>query len=147
MIQADVLPSIKRKDQRVRRLFVDYKAEERTYFKRTGIFPISHMVTFTHEFVQRNPGVPIALLQAFRESRDAAFQRIEDQEILSMSWATALLEEQRALMGEHYWAYNVEDNVRPLEAMIEFAHQQGVTPHKIKLDSLFVPEAAALPGF
>ena len=49
-------------------------------------------------------------------------------------------------MGHDYWAYNVEDNIRPLEAMITFAHEQGVTPHRVPLDSLFVPEAAALPG-
>jgi hypothetical protein len=50
-------------------------------------------------------------------------------------------------MGPNYWSYNVEDNVRPLEAMTIFAHEQGVTPHRVPIDSLFVPEAAALPGY
>ena len=49
VIQADVLPSIQKKDPRVRRLFADFKAEEQSYFKATGIFPISHMVTFPQE--------------------------------------------------------------------------------------------------
>jgi ABC-type nitrate/sulfonate/bicarbonate transport system substrate-binding protein len=105
------------------------------------------MVTLHRDFVQRHPDAPISLLQAFRRSRDEAFRRIEDTEILSMSWAAAQLDEQRALMGEHYWAYNVEDNRRPLEAMAQFAQEQGVTPNRIPVDSLFVPEAAALPGF
>jgi 4,5-dihydroxyphthalate decarboxylase len=147
VIQADVPRSIKRNDPRVRRLFVDYKHEEQAYYRETGIFPISHVVTFQREFVARHPAAPVALLQAFRRSRDEAFRRIEDQEVLSMSWATALLEEQRELMGEHYWAYNVEDNRRPLEAMAQFAHEQGVTPHHVSVDSLFVSETASLPGF
>jgi 4,5-dihydroxyphthalate decarboxylase len=147
VIQADVLPSIKQKDPRVRRLFLDYKTEEQTYFKQTGIFPISHMVTFPEEFVARHPAAPVALLKAFRQARDEAFHRIEDQQILSLSWASALLDEQRALMGPNYWAYNVEDNIRPLEAMMDFAQQQGVTPQRMSIDSFFVPEAAALPGF
>jgi len=87
------------------------------------------------------------LLEAFRRSRDEAFHRIEEQQILSISWASALQDEQRALMGPNYWAYNVEDNVVPLESMISFAEEQGVTPRRLPLDSLFVPEAAALPGF
>jgi 4,5-dihydroxyphthalate decarboxylase len=147
VIQADVMPSIKRKDPRVRRLFRDYKSEEQAYFRATGIFPISHMVTFPQEFVDDHPEAPTAVLNAFRRSRDEAIERIEEQEILSISWASTQLEEQRALMGENYWAYNVEDNVRPLEAMLDFAYEQAVTPRRMHVDELFVREAAALPGF
>jgi 4,5-dihydroxyphthalate decarboxylase len=147
VIQADVLPSITRKDPRVRRLFPDYRSEEQSYFRATGIFPISHMVTFPQEFVDQHPDAPVAVLKAFRQSRDHAFHRIEEQEILSISWASALLDEQRALMGPNYWAYNVEDNIRPLEAMMDFAHEQAVTPQRLHVDDLFVPEAANLPGF
>src|SRR5581483_6407643 len=146
VIQADVLPSIRAKDPRVRRLFPDYKTEEQAYFKKTGIFPISHMVTFPQSFVDEHPDAPVALLRAFRRSRDEAFARIEEQQVLSISWASALLDEQRELMGTNYWAYNVSDNRRPLEAMMDFAFEQGVTPERLSVASLFVPAAAALPG-
>jgi hypothetical protein len=33
-----------------------------------------------------------------------------------------------------------------LEAMTQFAHEQGLSPRRIELESLFHPEAAALPG-
>jgi 4,5-dihydroxyphthalate decarboxylase len=147
VIQADVLPSIQRKDPRVRRLFVDFKAEEQSYFKATGFFPISHMVTFPVPFVERNPDAPVALLKAFRQSRDEAFHRLSDAQVMSLPWAMAMLEEQRALMGRNYWAYNVADNTRPLNAMIQFAEEQGVTPNRLSVDILFVPEAAELPGW
>ncbi len=147
VIQADVLPSIRKKDPRVRRLFVDYKSEEQRYFKETGIFPISHMVTMPQDFVAKYPEAPVALLKAFRQSRDIAFERIEEQQVISISWASAQLAEQRALMGEQYWAYNVENNRKPLEAMSQFAHEQGLTPERFPVDKLFVPEAAALPGW
>ena len=62
VIEPDVLPSITRRDPRVRRLFPDYKTEEQIYFKRTGIFPISHVVTLKQEFVDRHPNAPVALL-------------------------------------------------------------------------------------
>ena len=148
VIDPNVLPSISRRDPRVRRLFRDYKTEEQNYFKATGIFPISHMVSLTQEFVDKHPEAPVALLKAYREARDVAFNRIygADPEILTISWAAALMDEQRAVMGDNYWAYNVENNVRSLEAMMLFAHQLGVTPSKFNYESFLHPEAAALPG-
>lgn len=148
VIYPNVLPSISRRDPRVRRLFCDYKAEEQNYFKQTGIFPISHLVTLSQEFVNRYPQAPVALLKAYRRARDEALDRIQgaDPQVIVVSWVNALLDEQRALMGENYWAYNVESNRRALEGMTQFAHQQGVTPYQIDYESLFSPEAAALPG-
>lgn len=149
VIGPNVLPSITRRDPRVRRLFVDYKTEEQRYFKDTGIFPISHVIAMDKAFVAKYPQAPVALLQAYRRARDVAFDRIEgsDPVILTISWASALMAEQRALMGEHYWAYNVADNRRSLEAVVQFAYQQGLTPSKLDYQSFFHPEAAALPGY
>jgi 4,5-dihydroxyphthalate decarboxylase len=143
-----VLPSISRRDPRVRRLFADYKTEEQKYFKATGIFPISHMVSLTQEFVDKYPEAPVALLKAYRQARDVAFDRIygSDPEIVTISWAAAMMDEQRAVMGDNYWPYNVKDNVRSLEAMMVFAHQFGITRTKLDYMSFLHPAAAALPG-
>lgn len=148
VIEPDVLPSITRKDPRVRRLFRDYKTEEQIYFKRTGIFPISHVVTLKKEFVDRYPHAPVALLKAFRQARDEAFNRLEgdNPQVLVISWVAAAVDEQRALMGENYWAYNIENNRRVLEAITQYAHEQGLSPNRIDYEAFFHPEAAALPG-
>jgi 4,5-dihydroxyphthalate decarboxylase len=149
VVGPNVLPSITRRDPRVRRLFADYKTEEQTYFKQTGIFPISHVIAMDRPFVERHPEAPLALLRVYRQARDVAFNRIEgsDPVILTISWAAAAMAEQRALMGERYWAYNVEDNRRSLEAYTEFAYQQGLTPTRLDYLSFFHPEAATLPGW
>jgi 4,5-dihydroxyphthalate decarboxylase len=88
------------------------------------------------------------LLQAFRGSRDEAFNRIEgpDPQIIVYSWAAAAISEQRELMGANYWAYNIENNRVTLEAMSQFAHEQGLSPKRIDIMSFFHPEAARLPG-
>ena len=148
VIDPNVLPSITERDPRVRRLFPDYKAEEQRYFRETGIFPISHAVTLRREFVERYPEAPVALLEAFRKARDLAFYRIQgpDPQYMVMSWASAAVDEQRALMGDDYWPYNVDRNRRSLEALTLFAHQQGLTPYRVDYESFFSPEAAALSG-
>ena len=148
VIEPNVLPSVSSRDPRVRRLFVDYKTEEQNYFKATGIFPISHMVSLTQQFVDKYPDAPVALLKAYRGARDIAFDRIygSDPEIVTVSWAAAMVDEQRAVMGENYWSYNVQDNVRSLEAMMLYAHQFGITSTKLDYQSFLHTEAAALPG-
>ena len=148
VIDPNVLPSISARDPRVRRLFTDYKTEEQNYFKKTGIFPISHVVTLSQEFVKQHPSAPVALLRAFRQARDHAFNRLQgaDPQILIISWASAAVDEQRALMGENYWAYNIDNNRLALEAMTQFAYEQGLSPTRIDFQSFFSPEAAALPG-
>jgi 4,5-dihydroxyphthalate decarboxylase len=148
VIGPNVLPSISRRDTRTRRLFRDYKAEEQNYFKTTGIFPISHVVTLKQAFVERYPDAPVALLKAFRAARDVAFGRLEgaDPQILVISWAAAAVDEQRELMGENYWAYNIDDNRRALEAITQFGFEQGLSPSRIDFAAFFHPEAAALPG-
>jgi 4,5-dihydroxyphthalate decarboxylase len=149
VIGPNVLPSVTRRDPRVRRLFRDYKQEEQTYFQQTGIFPISHVIAMPRAFVERYPEAPIVLLKAYRQARDVAFDRIEgsDPVVLTISWAAAAMAEQRALMGERYWAYNLADNHRTLEAFTEFACQQGQTPTRLDYQGFFHPAAAALPGW
>ena len=149
VIEPNVLPSITNEDPRVRRLFPNFKEVEQQYFRETGIFPISHVVTLQRDFVEKHPDAPIALLKAFRAARDEALNRIlgSDPQYLVISWVNAMVEEQRALMGHDYFAYNVEGNRRPLEAVTMFAHQQGLTPYRLDYMSFFDSEAAALPGW
>jgi 4,5-dihydroxyphthalate decarboxylase len=149
VIGPNILRSISACDPRTRRLFRDYPSEEHNYFRKTGIFPTSHIVTLKQEFVDRNPSAPVALLNAFRRSRDIAFERLEgaDPQVIIYSWMAAAVAEQRDLMGENYWAYNIENNRTVLEAMTQYAHEQGLSMTRIDYTTLFHPAAAALPGY
>jgi 4,5-dihydroxyphthalate decarboxylase len=148
VIGPNLLPSISARDPRTRRLFRNYRAEEQNYFRKTGIFPTSHIVTLKQEFVDRYPEAPVALLKAFRQSRDVAFDRLEgsDPQVIAYSWIAAAIAEQRELMGENYWAYNIENNRAVLEAMTQYSHEQGLSPSRIDYTTFFHAEAAKLPG-
>ena len=66
--------------------------------------------------------------------------------MIAYSWIAAAVAEQRELMGDNYWPYNIAQNVRELEAMTQYAHEQGLSPTRIDYRTFFHPEAAALPG-
>ena len=95
-----------------------------------------------------DPGAPVALLKAFRRSRDIAFDRLEgsDPQVIAYSWIAAAVAEQRELMGDNYWAYNIENNRTVLEAMTLYAYEQGLSPKRIDYMTFFHPAAAALTG-
>jgi 4,5-dihydroxyphthalate decarboxylase len=148
VIGPNLLPSISARDPRTGRLFRDYRSEEQNYFRKTGIFPTSHIVTLKQEFVDRHPQAPVALLKAFRKSRDVAFDRLEgsDPQVIAYSWIAAAVAEQRELMGGNYWAYNIENNRAVLEAMTQYAHEQGLSPNRIDYMTFFHPGAVGLQG-
>jgi hypothetical protein len=49
-------------------------------------------------------------------------------------------------MGDNYWAYNIQNNRTVLDAMTQYAYEQGLSPGKIDYMAFFHPEAAALQG-
>jgi 4,5-dihydroxyphthalate decarboxylase len=148
VIGPNVLPSITARDSRTRRLFRDFRKEEQEYYRKTGIFPTSHIVTLKQSFVDKHPNAPVALLKAFRQSRDVAFDRLmgPDPQIIVYSWMAAAVAEQRELMGDNYWPYNVNENVKALEAITQYGHEQGLSPTRIEYKTFFHPEAAAFAG-
>ena len=112
-------------------LFRDFRKEEQEYYRKTGIFPTSHIVTLKQSFVDKHPTAPVALLKAFRQSRDVAFDRLmgPDPQIIVYSWMAAAVAEQRELMGDNYWPYNVNENVKALEAITSTATNRDCRRH------------------
>jgi 4,5-dihydroxyphthalate decarboxylase len=141
VIDPNVPASIIRKDGRTRRLFQNYYEEERRWFADTGIFPTSHIVTLRRDFVDANPDAPRALLRAWRKARDIAFEAVEgaDPETIIMPWLSHHLEEQRALMGERFFCYDIAHAAKALDALMLYARQQWLTSELVDKTQLFHP--------
>src|SRR5262245_26558968 len=63
VVGADV-PSAIRRVPHVKRLFPDFRAEEKAYYRRTKIFPIMHLVVLRREFHERHPFAATSLFNA-----------------------------------------------------------------------------------
>src|SRR6185295_8237743 len=63
LIHPDLIKPLLSNDPRVGRLFPDYKAEEFAFFRKTGIFPIMHVLGIRQEVVDKHPWVAVNMYQ------------------------------------------------------------------------------------
>lgn len=123
----------------VRRLFPHYRAAEEDYFRKTGIFPIMHLVGIRKTLVERHPWLPVNIYNAFIKAKEWCYRDMEKVGHLftTLPWPVDELEKTRALMGRDFWRYGVSENAREIEAMTRYAFEQGMTPRQLTPEDLF----------
>jgi 4,5-dihydroxyphthalate decarboxylase len=122
-------------------LFADPVAAATDYYKRTGIFPIMHLVGVRRALAEMHPWLPGAVFKAFAQAKAAALTQLSDTSAtkVTLPFVEERLKEARALMGEDFWSYGVEPNRNTLETFLRHHHTQGLSPRLVKVDELFHP--------
>ena len=149
VLPADLIKPFVDRDPRVGRLFPDYKDEEIAFYKKTGIFPIMHVMGIKQEIVDRHPWVPINMMQAFNQSKAMAMKRMENPRIVPLAWYREAWEEQQEILGDDPWEYGLTDrNRHNIETLATYSHEQGLTktPHRRRSVPQRVPGPQARRG-
>jgi 4,5-dihydroxyphthalate decarboxylase len=122
-------------------LFDDPTAAARDYWRRTGIFPIMHLVGVRRALAERHPWLPAAVLKAFTQAKAAALERLADTAAtkVTLPFVEEQLAAARGLMGEDYWSYGLAANVGTLEAFLRHHHAQGLSARLLAPAELFHP--------
>jgi 4,5-dihydroxyphthalate decarboxylase len=132
-------PYLPRPNPNVGWLFRDPVATAKDYFKRTGIFPIMHLVGVRRTLVDAHPWLPVAVMKAFEQSKAAALAHLIDTSATKVT--LPFIEEQiaatRELMGEDFWPYGLEPNRKALETFLHHHHGQGLSLRLVKVEELF----------
>jgi len=140
VIHPDLIKPLVQKDPRVARLFPNWKDEEIAYFKKTSIFPIMHVIAIKQEIVDRHPWLPINLYHAFNEAKRIGMKRMENPRMVPLVWYREAWEEQEEIVGSDPWEYGgSERNIKNINAIAGYAHDQGLTKQKFTFDDLFAP--------
>lgn len=125
----------------VQRLFTDFVSVEKDYFKRTGIFPIMHVVAIKDEILEKHPWVAANLYQAFVEAKQKVYEGFKQTAALKVTlpWLVSEWESTRELMGDDFWPYGLEKNRATLEAAVTYSYEQGLIKQKLNIKDLFAP--------
>ena len=144
LISADVPKCVLEKSPKVGRLFADYEAVERDYYRRTGVFPIMHAVVVKRELAEENPDLVKAVYRGFCAAKDQmAEQYVKGMTFNNMTvmlpWLTKLIGDDRELLGDDWWPYGVKANRAAIDAVLRYHHEQGLTARRFRIEDVFVP--------
>lgn len=122
-------------------LFDDPTAVAKDYYRRTGVFPIMHVVGIRNKLAEQHPWLPGAVFKAFSQSKAAALELLADTSAtkVTLPFVEEQLKAARDAMGEDYWAYGVAPARRTLETFVRHHHSQGLSSRLVPVEELFHP--------
>ena len=126
-------------DGRVRRVFDDYRAVEAAYYRKTGLFPIMHVLTVRKAVVDQHPDLPEKLFRLFAESKDMANRWLRSDPSLGLAWKNRYIEEEQEVFGGDPWVYGLKANHATVDRFLSYCYDQGVSQRRVEPKELFVP--------
>lgn len=132
-------PFLKRPDPNIGWLFDDPTAEAKAYYKRTKCFPIMHMLGVRRSLAEAHPWLPAAIFKAFNEAKQISQVELDDTSAtkITMPFVEDHLHEARALMGQDFWSYGLDENRHVLEYFFDHHHRQGLSARKVSPEEMF----------
>lgn len=122
-------------------LFDDPTATAKDYYRRTGIFPIMHVVGVRKSLCEAHPWLPMAVFKAFSQAKDAALEALSDTSAtkVTLPFVEEQLKAARETLGQDYWSYGVGANRATLETFLRHHHSQGLSQRLLKVEDIFHP--------
>ena len=129
----------------VGRLFASFGTDEEEYYRRTGIFPIMHLVGVKTDLADRHPWLPASVYKAFLEAKEITLAALDDANVLATSLPFQLwhAEQARSVMGADWWPYGLAENTKTLEVFLGYHAGQGLSPRRLAPAELFAPSTTS----
>jgi len=127
---------------RAQRLFPDFATVEAEYYRRTGHFPIMHLVVLRRDLYDQDRSLARRLYDAFLSAKTWAYRQLAQTGTLatSLAFQIAAYEQQRTLLGDDPFAYGLARAGGTMRALAEYVHEQGLASRVVPLEELFAAE-------
>jgi len=122
---------------KVARLFADFRSAEQNYYRKTRIFPMSHILVVRTALLDAHSGLAAVIIEACEEARRLAVEYADDPEHAMLAWYGAQWEEESAILAQDAWANGIEPNRKALEAVVAYGHSSGLLKSKPPIEALF----------
>jgi len=131
---------------KIRQLFPNSKETEAAYYKKTGMFPIMHVVAIKTDLLKKEPWLAKAIFEMYSKSKDITYKNLESTTVVktTLPWTKDEYESTVEIMGDNYWEYGIEANRKELESIMRYVYEQGLTKKQIGFEEMFVPSTLNL---
>src|SRR6267142_6878741 len=123
---------------RLRKLFEDNgKAVVFEYYRRTGFFQANHHVIVQNRILREHPWVALELFDAFRRSKQIAYERAQRSASAYFYFPGSDREEQVALFGDDPYPLGLRAMGRNVERAIRGSLEQGLLTKPLALEDIY----------
>ncbi len=129
---------------RIRPLFPDRIAEGRRFFEQHGYIPANHAYIIRGDIHRKYPWLAFNLYKAFVAAKEAARERLAGSIPTALVFGQEYLANTRAIFGDDPYPYGIRENREMLDTIIDYSHEQGLTPEKARIEDLFAPSTLDL---
>ena len=116
-------------------LFSDPEGADADWHRRTGVYPISHMVVVKDTALESTPGLAEELFNVFQAAKTPYVDRLQSG--AANEPADAALLKMAHVVGGDPIPYGLESSRKTLETFIDFNVSQRVIPEKVDPAALF----------
>ena len=121
-------------------LIRDYAAAERSYYQKTGFFPIQHTLVIKKAVLEKHPWAALSLFDAWQESKQECYRWLERQRVhMTGLWFRALWEEEHAAGGGDLYVWGFQKSRAEIDQMLDYAQRQGLVTRRFQPEEMFHP--------
>ncbi len=121
------------------RLFPDFLEMEEDYYRRTGVWPIMHIIAIQKSVLDANPWVARNLYNAFLESKRRSLERLFDPAVsrYPLAWLPIYARKMGDMFDGDPFPFGIEESRATWEQLLSYAHQQGIAHRYVAPEDIF----------
>lgn len=131
-------PLVPERDRpRVRRVLKDANQRQREWYRKTGFFPILHVIAMRDDALKLRPDFGIDLCRAYDEAKACCYRVLQDDRMTGLPLMRGYLDDAVAAGGDDPWPYGLERNRAEIERFLQLAQEHGLTQKPLEVERLF----------
>jgi 4,5-dihydroxyphthalate decarboxylase len=128
----------------VARLFENPREVEASYFRKTKILPIMHVMAMQKRLIEKYPELPEKLFRLYSDAKRWAQRWRHAIPSLAEAWPSHYLADERQIFQTDPWAYGLEANRHVLNKFLTYCRDQGITARDIAPEEIFASSTHTL---
>ena len=122
---------------KVKRIFPDYREEDKKLYRETGIYTPMHQIVMSKKLDREHPELAGTLYRAFEQAKQLAYEDIlNDRAGFSVVYLRERLVEQMRDWGDP-WKYGLKANREMMDAFTRYNHDQGMIRSELSYREIF----------
>jgi 4,5-dihydroxyphthalate decarboxylase len=114
--------------------------------RTTGNYPINHTVVVKDELLDAHPDLAVDLFDAFVQAKRLYVERLRNGDIATPSKTDERYKRVMDITGADPLPYGIEPNRRMIEAVMQYAGEQGIITRPFTMEDLFARGTLGLAG-